>query len=261
MMKNYLMSVMMMLSLSTLCWAEPERATFGVVGGELSPALRVYTGVEQGVPVRAVWPGSPAELAGVKSGDVILKLDGVTIKDKAAMAAFLLQRKVGDEVRATLSFGGQIREVVVKLLPRPTQLPNVHHSAEAAVGGDRMHRPMAVSEEIRRQFRERRRNICRHFATLPESFDAPGVTEELQAIRDLARDANPGGSGWMVGRAGVSAVQFRDAEGILLLRGAHNLLTLEVYSSEGKLLLRCGLNNPDEWKSLPAEVLNRLQKL
>ena len=260
-MKNYMISVWVMLTLGSLCGAAPERAAFGVVGGELSPALRVYTGVEQGVPVRSVWPGSPAELAGVKRGDVILKLDGVTIKDKAAMAAFLLERKVGDEVKATLSFGGQIREVVVKLLPRPTQSPGVHHTAEAAVGGDRIHRPMTVSEEIRRQFRERRRNICRRFATLPESFDAPAVTEELQAIRDLARDANPDGSGWMVGRAGVSAVQFRDAEGIILLRGAHNLLTLEVYSSEGKLLLRGGLNTPEEWKSLPAEVLNRLKKL
>lgn len=258
MMKKYLMPV---LVLGSLCGAAPERATFGVVGGELSPALRVYTGVEQGVPVRAVWPGSPAEHAGVKRGDVIMKLDGVPIRDKAAMAAFLLERKVGDEVKATLSYGGQIREVVVKLLPRPTQSPDVHHSAEAAVGGDRMHRPMTVSEEIRRQFRERRRNICRHFATLPESFDAPGVTEELQAIRDLARDANPGGSGWMVGRAGVSAVQFRDAEGTILLRGAHNLLTLEVYSTDGKLVLRQQMNTPEEWKALPADVLNRLQKL
>lgn len=258
MMKKYLMPV---LVLGSLCGAAPERATFGVVGGELSPALRVYTGVEQGVPVRAVWPGSPAESAGVKRGDVIMKLDGVPIRDKAAMAAFLLERKVGDEVKATLSYGGQMREVVVKLLPRPIQSPDVHHSAEAAVGGDRMHRPMTVSEEIRRQFRERRRNICRHFATLPESFDAPGVTEELQAIRDLARDANPGGSGWMVGRAGVSAVQFRDAEGTLLLRGAHNLLTLEVYSTDGKLMLRQQMNTPEEWKALPADVLNRLQKL
>lgn len=261
MMKNYLMPVLLMLAFWPLCEAAPERAAFGVVGGELSPALRVYTGVEQGVPVRSVWPGSPAELAGVKRGDVILKLDGVAIRDKAAMAAFLQERKVGDEVKATLSYGGQIREIVVKLLPRPTQSPDVHHSAEAAVGGDRMHRPMTVSEDIRRQFRERRRNICRHFATLPDSFDAPGVTDELQAIRDLARDANPGGSGWMVGRAGVSAVQFRDADGTILLRGAHNLLTLEVYSSEGKLLLRRGLNTPEEWKSLPPDVLNRLQKL
>ena len=65
----------------------------------------------------------------------------------------------------------------------------------------------------------------------------------------------------MVGRAGVSAVQFRDAEGTLLLRGAHNLLTLEVYSTDGKLMLRQQMNTPEEWKSLPADVLNRLQKL
>lgn len=261
MMRRYLVAFWLMFSSCALHGAETERATFGVVGSELSPALRVYTGVEKGVLVRSVWPGSPAEQVGVRRGDVILKLDGVEMPDKATMAAFLLERRAGDEVKATLSYGGQIREVVVKLLPRPTRAPDIHHSAEAAVGGDRMHRPMVVSEEIRRSFRERRKNICRYFATLPDSFDATAVTEELQAIRDLARDANPGGSGWMVGRAGVSAVQFRDAEGTLLLRGSHNLLTLEVYSTDGRLLLRQGLNTPKEWKSLPPDVLKRLQKL
>lgn len=238
-----------------------KRATFGVVAGELTPALRVYTGVEQGVMVRSVWPGSPAEQAGVKRGDVIVKLDGQAMTNRDAMAAFLQKRVPGETVTATLSFGGHVREAGVKLLPRPTRNAVSPSTAEAAVGGDRLLRPMTVSEDIRRQFRERRRNICSHFATLPNSFDTEKVTDELQAIRDLARDSNPGGSGWMVGRAGVSAVQFRDAAGTLLLRGADNKLTLEVYDSAGQPVKKIGLNSPEEWRNIPPEVLQRLQKL
>lgn len=242
--------------------AEPEtRATFGVVAGDLTPALRVYTGVEQGVMVRSVWPGSPAEQAGVKRGDVVVKLDGIAVADRDAMAAYLLKLAPGDSVTATLSFGGQLREVSVKLLPRPNHAPGASSTAEAAVGGDRLHRPMVVSDDIRRQFRERRRNICAHFATLPHAFDTGKVTEELQAIRDLARDSNPGGVGWMVGRAGVAAVQFRDDAGTLLLRGADKKLTLEVFDKEGKLVQRIGLNSPAERAAIPPELLIRLKAL
>lgn len=242
--------------------AETEnRAAFGVVAGELTPALRVYTGVEQGVMVRSVWPGSPAEQVGVKRGDVIVKLNGQAMPNRDAMAAFLRKREPGEIVTATLSFGGHLREADVKLLPRPSHASGAPSTAEAAVGGDRLHRPMIVSEEIRRQFRVRRKNICAHFSALPNAFDKEKVTDELQAIRDLARDSNPGGAGWMVGRAGVAAVQFRDAAGTLLLRGSDNKLTLDVYDISGQLVQRIGLNSPEEWRNIPQEVLLRLQKL
>ena len=241
--------------------AEDRSATFGVVAGDLSPALRVYTGVEQGIMVRSVWPGSPAEQSGVKRGDVIIRLNGKDMPNRDAMAAFLREHRPGDTVRATLSFGGQLREVSVRLLPRPVSSASAPVTAEAAVGGDRYHRPMVVPEDIRKQFRLRRSNICAHFATLPEAFDTEKVTDELQAIRDLARDSNPGGAGWMVGRAGVAAVQFRDDKGTLLLRGADNKLTLEVYDISGRMVKRIGLNSPQECSAIPQDILSRLKKL
>lgn len=251
----------LLLSAAAVQAAEDKRATFGVVGGDLSPALRVYTGVEQGIMVRSVWPGSPAEQAGVKRGDVIIKLNGKEMPNRDAMAAFLREHRPGDSVTATLSFGGQIREVSVRLLSRPESSVTSPATAEAAVGGDRYHRPMVVPEEIRKQFRQRRSNICAHFATLPEKFDTVKVTDELQAIRDLARDSNPGGTGWMVGRAGVAAVQFRDDKGTLLLRGADNKLTLEVYDTSGRMVQRIGLNSLTERRAIPPDVLSRLKKL
>ena len=173
----------------------------------------------------------------------------------------LRRRRAGERVRAVLSYGGNLREVEVELLPRPKFPASGHHTPAAAVGGDRMHRPVVVSDEIRLRFRERRRNICRLLSSLPASLDKDAVVDELQAIRDLARDANPGNAGWMVGRAGVAAVQFRDSQGILLLRGADNQLTLEVFDSAGKMVLRCGLNGAEDYRALPADVLKRLLAL
>ena len=222
------------LTIPLVAAAPEHRAAFGIVGDDLTPALRVYVGVEQGVLVKSVWPGSPAEKAGVKRGDVIVQLEGQPVADRAAMAAALSSRIPGEKVRRT---------------------------PESAVGGDRLHRPIVVSDEIRRSFRERRRNICRLLSVLPAPLDKGAIIDELQAIRDLARDANPGGAGWMVGRAGIAAVQFRDSEGILLLRGADNKLTLEVYDMSGKMVWRCSLNTPEECGSLPESVRTRLLAL
>lgn len=242
--------------------AEVENtAAFGIVGADLTPAICVYVGVEQGVIVKSVWPGSPAEKSGVKRGDVIVCLDGHPVPNRDAMAKLLRKRVPGEKVRATLSYGGVLREVEVELLARPKYPARLSPTPESAVGGDRVHRPLVVSEELRQRFRERRRNICRLLATLPDSLDKEAVVDELQAIRDLARDANPGGDGWMVGRAGVAAVQFRDSDGILLLRGADNKLTLEVYDADGKRELCCELNKPEDYRALPLSVLKRLLAL
>lgn len=246
---------------SAVALAQDNRATFGVVGEDLTPALRVYVGAEQGVLVKSVWPGSPAEKSGVKRGDVIVSVDGAPVQNRESMAELLRRRRAGERVRAVLSYGGNLREVEVELLPRPKFPASGHHTPAAAVGGDRMHRPVVVSDEIRLRFLERRRNICRLLSSLPASLDKDAVVDELQAIRDLARDANPGNAGWMVGRAGVAAVQFRDSQGILLLRGADNQLTLEVFDSAGKMVLRCGLNGAEDYRALPADVLKRLLAL
>ncbi|MBQ2814214.1 MAG: PDZ domain-containing protein [Akkermansia sp.] len=249
------------LTIPLVAAAPEHRAAFGIVGDDLTPALRVYVGVEQGVLVKSVWPGSPAEKAGVKRGDVIVQLEGQPVADRAAMAAALSSRTPGEKVRATLSYGGVLRDVEIELLPRPKHPAAVRRTPESAVGGDRLHRPIVVSDEIRRSFRERRRNICRLLSVLPAPLDKGAIIDELQAIRDLARDANPGGAGWMVGRAGIAAVQFRDSEGILLLRGADNKLTLEVYDMSGKMVWRCSLNTPEECGSLPESVRTRLLAL
>ncbi|MBR5330427.1 MAG: hypothetical protein IKV13_02960, partial [Akkermansia sp.] len=75
-------------------------------------------------------------------------------------------------------------------------------SPDAAVGGDRVLRPLVVDASIRQAMREHRRAVVAQLAALPGGFVPMEVSDHLQAIRHLARDANPRGRGWMLGEAG-----------------------------------------------------------
>ena len=51
-------------------------ALVGFEGESLSPQLAEYFGVKEGVLVRTVGPKTPAERAGLKAGDVVIKVNG-----------------------------------------------------------------------------------------------------------------------------------------------------------------------------------------
>ncbi len=71
-----------------------------------------------GVKVEAVVPGSPAEKAGVKPGDVLLKLDGTAVASLRDYSERLKAARPGQTVRATLRRDGKELDVDVTLVER-----------------------------------------------------------------------------------------------------------------------------------------------
>jgi serine protease Do len=61
----------------------------GVDGETLTPQLAQFFGVEEGVLVRTVNPKSPAEKAGIKAGDVILKVNGTPVTSAREISGLL----------------------------------------------------------------------------------------------------------------------------------------------------------------------------
>ena len=61
----------------------------GVESESLNSQLAQYFGVKEGVLVRSVLKGSPAEKAGLKAGDVILKVDGTTVTSPREITSIL----------------------------------------------------------------------------------------------------------------------------------------------------------------------------
>jgi len=71
-----------------------------------------------GVKVEAVVPGSPAEKAGVRPGDVVLKLDGKEVANLRDFSGKLKEAQPGQIVKATLRRDGKEIDVDVTLVER-----------------------------------------------------------------------------------------------------------------------------------------------
>lgn len=70
----------------------------------------------------AVQPGTAAEQAGLREGDIITALDGQALDGNTSLRQLLLQRRPGDEVSLSFLRDGQEREVTVTLGERPGDL-------------------------------------------------------------------------------------------------------------------------------------------
>ena len=235
--------------------AEKPRAMFGVVAEE--SATRV-----SGVLVRAVNPESPAYQVGIREGDVLLSFNGQLLLSRNQLRSLLDAAEPGQQVQISFLQKGETRDVSVRLATRSALKKRAAASADAAVGADWIPRPLAVNPAIRAAMAKHRREIVRQLRQVAEAFVPAEVSDHLQAIRHLARDANPNGRGWMLGEAGEVTLQFRTEEGVIVLHGASNKLTLTVYDAELKVTHdKLPLNTAVERAALPQEVRARLQRL
>ena len=83
-------------------------------------AVRQRSGVAQpGVVVQRVVPGSPADRAGLRAGDIITRIDGQPLKQEADLPKAVRQHRVGDTVTLTVERDGREQQVSVQLAERP----------------------------------------------------------------------------------------------------------------------------------------------
>jgi serine protease Do len=106
--------------------SQPDKSWIGletqVVGTELAEALQIAG--KKGVRVTHVLPESPAEKAGVKKGDIFLKLDGQVIAasrpdDSDLFENLIRAYKPGDEVEINAMRDGKPAKLSIKLGLRP----------------------------------------------------------------------------------------------------------------------------------------------
>ncbi len=227
-----------------------ERVYIGMVADEHDAA---------GVLVRAVAPGSPASKGGILAGDVLVRVGDRAVGSRNDLRQVVAQGSQGDALDIEVLRDGRkiSRRVVLALRP---DSPLRHTQAKSGLGADRHIQPIALPEAIRQEIRRHRRLVREQLASLPDGMEPMFVIRQLQAIRDLARDAHVSRPGWMSGRAGEISVRFRDEEGSVVLYGANNLLSLELYDMQGQLQARYELNSAAERNALPESVLQRLRR-
>lgn len=80
-----------------------SRAYLGVRYQMIAKDVALLNNVPQGAYVVAVVSGSPAEKAGLKEGDIIIKIDGQNVQeDNGGLAKIINQKKIGDRIKMSV---------------------------------------------------------------------------------------------------------------------------------------------------------------
>ncbi len=85
----------------------PDAATVGIIMGSDTP-----------VRLDTVVVGGPAEKAGLKSGDVVVALDGKPVEDSTSLVTAIQAKKAGDTITFTIERNGEKQDYPVKLFTR-----------------------------------------------------------------------------------------------------------------------------------------------
>ena len=117
---------------------EVRRGRLGVYIQDLTPDLADSFDLKstQGVLVSQVLEGSPAEDAGMKSGDVVVKIDGDPVDDASSLRNRVSLTAPGTEVRLSIIRNGEAREVEVVLAALDSEMAGQpQKTAEVANSG------------------------------------------------------------------------------------------------------------------------------
>src|SRR5690348_6286723 len=92
-------------------------AWIGANGQAVTSAIAESIGLPRpgGVLIKDIYPGGPLADAGVKSGDVVLSVDGANVDDMQSLNYRIATRKPGDTVKVRVESGKNMRDVAVKL--------------------------------------------------------------------------------------------------------------------------------------------------
>ena len=77
--------------------------------------LKIKSNLKSGIYIASVNKSGSAANAGIKSGDVITKVDGKKVDDVASLHSILYSHKVGDTVNVTVNRNGKYVDMKVKL--------------------------------------------------------------------------------------------------------------------------------------------------
>lgn len=97
-----------------------QRGILGVEGGELNSKVSQEIGIDdtEGFYVSSVSKNSGAEKAGIKSGDIIKKLDNQKVSSYAELSGYINSKRPNDKVQVTFVRDGKTKVVPVTLVKK-----------------------------------------------------------------------------------------------------------------------------------------------
>lgn len=91
----------------------------GVLDKQTAAQAGYKLNVDAGIIVMQVELGSPADVAGIRQRDLILKIDGKETNTVGDLRSIIAEHKIGDKITITISRNGQIGEVTTTLVKMP----------------------------------------------------------------------------------------------------------------------------------------------
>jgi Do/DeqQ family serine protease len=115
-------------------FGEVQRAFIGVVLEDLNAELAKKKGIEhiQGVYVSGLNAGGAAESAGIKEGDVILKVQATPVNNVPELQEQIGRYRPGDKVTITVSRGADTKEISVELKNKNGDTKLIKHADAVA---------------------------------------------------------------------------------------------------------------------------------
>ncbi len=98
-----------------------NRPYLGVAYNMISQEVALFNNVVQGAYVQDVVAGSPADKAGIKQGDIIIKFDGKTVNANTELSTLIAGKKAGDSVPITVWRDGKTVDLTATLDVAPNQ--------------------------------------------------------------------------------------------------------------------------------------------
>jgi serine protease Do len=96
-----------------------ERGSIGIeFNAQENPAIARVYGVQGGITISSVVPGSPAERAGLKVGDTIVSVDGKPVKNGDELVSDIANRRPGSKVSLGYYRSGKKDEAEVTVADR-----------------------------------------------------------------------------------------------------------------------------------------------
>ena len=99
---------------------EVTRGWLGVGIQDISEEVAEYYGIKEkkGVLVTEVFPGDPADLAGIKPKDIILSINGKAVESARQLTSMIADISVGDTIQIKINRNGKAQTIDVKIAKR-----------------------------------------------------------------------------------------------------------------------------------------------